>query len=183
MPTLPAVLADATSYAERMFRYFSLDLLENEAVRKAYAEPTGKNDIQWEAQALSDAVEAAGGYPYFIQQCGFCICEQIVSPGTITASELLAGVALARDEIDRGLYRSRWDRATPKGKEFMRAMAEDSIPSKLSDLAQRMGKGKPSDLSVLRDRLIHDGLIYSPERGFVAFTVPGMGDYIKRRSE
>lgn len=180
LPTLPAVLADATSYAERMFRYYSLDLLTEEAVRKAYVEPTAKNEIQWEERALTDAIDAASGYPYFIQQCGFCICEQIVPPGIVTMSELLAGVALARDEVDRGLYRSRWDRATPKGKEMMRAMAEDNAPSKLSDIAQRMGKRKPSDLSVLRDRLIHDGLIYAPERGYLAFTVPGMGDYIKR---
>lgn len=180
LPTLPAVLADATSYAERMFRYYSLDLLTEEAVQEAYREPTDRNDVQWEHQALAYAVEAASGYPYFIQQCGFCICEQIDAPGTITTTTALAGVALARDEVDRGLYRSRWDRATPRGKEMMRAMAEDDVPSQLNDLAKRMGKKKPSDLSVLRDRLIRDGLVYSPERGYLAFTVPGMNEYIKR---
>lgn len=183
LPTLPAVLADATSYAERMFRFYSLDLLSEEAVRKAYVEPTEKNMIKWENESLEAAIQAAGGYPYFIQQCGFCICEQIDFPGTITKSELLAGIALAQDEIDRGLYRSRWDRATPKGKEMMRAMAEDEVPSKLSDVADRMGKKQPSDLSVLRDRLIHDGLIYSPKRGYIAFTVPGMNAFIKRCSD
>lgn len=183
LPTLPAVLAEAASYAERMFRYYSLNLLTHEAVREAYVEPTDKSDIQWEERALANAIEAASGYPYFIQQCGFCICEQIDPPGTITMSEILSGIALARDEIDRGLYRSRWDRATPKGKELMRAMAEDDTFSKLSDLASRMGKRQPSDLSVLRDRLINDGLVYAPERGYLSFTVPGMGDYIKRCPE
>lgn len=65
----------------------------------------------------------------------------------------------------------------------MRAMAEDDAPSQLSDLAKRMGKKKPSDLSVLRERLIRDGLIYSPVRGYLAFTVPGMSEYIKRCPE
>ena len=183
LPTLPAVLADATSYAERMYRYYTLDLLKDEAAQKAFSEPTERHDIQWESQTLSKAVDAASGYPYFIQHCGFCICEQIEAPGTITSAELVAGIALARDEVDRGLYRSRWDRATPKGKEMMRAMAEDDEPSRLSDVAQRMGKKKQGDLSVLRDRLIQDGLIYSPERGYVAFTVPGMSDYIRRCAE
>jgi hypothetical protein len=31
-----------------------------------------------------------------------------------------------------------------------------------------------------RDRLIDDGLIYSPARGQVAFTVPGFAGYIRR---
>lgn len=97
--------------------------------------------------------------------------------------ETLAGIELAREELSRGLYRSRWGRATAQGKEFMRAMAQDEGPSKISEIARRMGKGDPSSLSVLRDRLIKDGLIYSPERGLVAFTVPGMDGFINRCGE
>ena len=183
LPTLPAVLAEATSYAERMYQYFSLDLLVSEAVREAYVEPTEKSGMTWEEDAINEAVNAAGGYPYFIQQCGFCICEQIGIAATITPEDATAGIQLAKEELDRGLYRSRWDRATPKGKEMMIAMANDSEASKLSDVALRMGKSKASDLSVLRDRLISDGLIYSPERGYVAFTAPGMNEFVKRCEE
>lgn len=46
-----------------------------------------------------------------------------------------------------------------------------------------MGKKSANGLSVLRDRLVRDGLIYAPERGYVAFTVPGMADYIERAEE
>jgi hypothetical protein len=35
-------------------------------------------------------------------------------------------------------------------------------------------------VSPIRKRLIDDGLIYSPSRGQVAFTVPGFADYIRR---
>ena len=180
LPTLPAVLAEATSYAERMYQYFSLDLLVTEAVREAYVEPTEKSGMTWEEDAINEAVNAAGGYPYFIQQCGFCICEQIGTATEITTEEATTGIQLAKEELDRGLYRSRWDRATPKGKEMMIAMASGAETSKLSDVALRMGKSKASDLSVLRDRLISDGLIYSPERGYVAFTAPGMDEFVKR---
>ncbi|WP_449314924.1 ATP-binding protein [Rubneribacter sp.] len=183
LPTLPAVLADATSYAERMFAYHSLELLSDDAVRDAYIEPTAKDGIRWEENALAAAIEAAGGYPYFIQQCGFCICEQIEAPGIVTSVETAAGIALAKNELDRGLYRSRWDRTTRAGRAMMRAMASAGSPIKLSDLAQQMGKRRISDLSVIRDKLIHDGLIYAPERGHVTFTVPGMDDFILRCSE
>lgn len=181
LPTLPAVLAEASSYAERMYRFYTLGTLDNEAAKAAYVEPGVKCGVQWEQDALTAAVKAAAGYPYFIQQCGFCICEQIEPPAHITEAEVLTGIALAQDELDRGLYRSRWDRATAKGKEFMQAMALDEGPSQLGDLAVRMGKKSVSGLSVLRDRLISDGLIYASGRGYVSFTVPGMRDYINRR--
>ncbi len=64
----------------------------------------------------------------------------------------------------------------------MAAMAVDTGPSPVADLAARMGKQKPSDLSVSRDALIKKGLIYAPRRGFLGFTVPLMADYIQRQT-
>ena len=183
LPTLPAVLAEATNYAERMYQFYSLDLLKDDAVRDAYTEPTLKSNITWNENALNDAIGAAAGYPYFIQQCGFCICEQVTPPCKIDVSVSNIGIQLAKEELDRGLYRSRWDRATPMGKEMMTCMAQDNEMSKLSDVAKRMGKNKASDLSVLRNKLITDGLIYSPKRGYVAFTAPRMNDFINRHNE
>jgi hypothetical protein len=61
-------------------------------------------------------------------------------------------------------------------------MAEDGgRPSSIQDLVARTGKSRPSDLSVSRGELIKNGHIYAPDRGFVAFTVPGMSDFIRRR--
>lgn len=44
--------------------------------------------------------------------------------------------------------------------------------------AQTFGASRAA--SPIRDRLIEDGLIYSPRRGQVAFTVPGFADYVRR---
>lgn len=183
LPTLPSVLADASSYAERLYRYYTLDPLSDKSSGKALVEPVAGQGMAWSPEALGLVVQEAAGYPYFIQQCGFSICEQVDGPIELTMVETLAGIELAREELSRGLYRSRWGRATAQGKEFMRAMAQDEGPSKISEIARRMGKGDPSSLSVLRDRLIKDGLIYSPERGLVAFTVPGMDGFINRCGE
>ncbi len=38
-----------------------------------------------------------------------------------------------------------------------------------------------SDLSVARNELIKKGLVYAPERGLLAFTVPGMHQFIARQ--
>ena len=41
---------------------------------------------------------------------------------------------------------------------------------------------RPSDVSVARDQLIKKGLLYAPDRGTIAFTVPGMAEFIARQT-
>jgi len=47
-------------------------------------------------------------------------------------------------------------------------------PVAIADLAKAMGKRQVSDLSVARNEVIKKGLLYAPERGWLAFAVPGM---------
>jgi hypothetical protein len=48
-------------------------------------------------------------------------------------------------------------------------------------LAIAMGKRRVSDLSVARNEVVKKGLLYAPERGWLAFTVPGMHTFIARQ--
>jgi hypothetical protein len=50
-----------------------------------------------------------------------------------------------------------------------------SVPT--ADVAATLGK-KPQSLSPARDALLKKGLIYSGERGRIAFTVPHFGRYL-----
>lgn len=180
LPTLPSVLAKASSYAERMYRYYSLDALDEDSARRALTEPVLKHGWIWDDDALQAVIDVAEGYPFFIQQCGFSICEERVDAGPIDTLLAEIGIERALEEFDRGIYRSRWDRTTPRGRDFMIAMSEDSTMSLLSEVATRMGKRSQSDVSVLRDTLMKSGLIYVPDRGYVAFTIPGMKGFIER---
>ena len=51
-----------------------------------------------------------------------------------------------------------------------------SVPT--ADVAASLGK-KPQSLSPARDALLKKGLIYSGERGRIAFTVPHFGRYLR----
>ena len=53
-----------------------------------------------------------------------------------------------------------------------------SVPT--ADVAAVLGK-KPQSLSPARDALLKKGLIYSGERGRIAFTVPHFGRYLRER--
>lgn len=178
LPSLPAQLADATSYAERLYDYRSIGLLGSAAAADALTGPTLALDVAWEPDALADALEIAKGYPYFLQSVGKHVWDAAVrSP--ITRDDVAVGGAQARLEVDAGLYRSRWERATPAQRELMRAIADlgRGVAVAIGEVAASMGK-QVSDLSVARRELIKKGLVYAPERGILAFTVPGMHTFI-----
>lgn len=179
LPSLPAQLADAASYAERLYDYQPIGLLETSDVRTALLEPAFERDATWEEDALDLAIDMARGYPYFVQAIGKHVWD--IAPGPrIQVEDVEAGGALARDEIDAGLYRSRWERATVAQRQMLKGMAElnGDSPVVIGELASSLGKNRTSDLSVARRDLIGKGLVYAPERGLIAFTVPGMSEFI-----
>lgn len=182
LPSLPAQLAEATSYAERLFEYRTVGLLDEASSRRALIVPAEHLGVGWDDDGLVVAMAAARGYPYLLQAIGKHVWDNAVrSP--ITLDDVEVGLRQARREVDDGLYRSRWERATPAQRDLLRALAplcgDGSAP--VSDVAAQMGKARTSDISVARNELIKKGLLYAPERGLLAFTVPGMEDFISRQ--
>lgn len=179
LPSLPAQLADAGSYAERLYAYQPVGLLADEPVETALTEPCRVQGASWDEDALAAALELAQGYPYFVQAIGKHVWD--LAPGPqIHLEDVAEGGRLARDEIDAGLYRSRWERATAAQRRLLRGMAELGGEGSVEtgELAVHLGKSRTSDLSVARGELIKKGLVYAPERGLVAFTVPGMAEFV-----
>jgi DNA-binding IscR family transcriptional regulator len=65
----------------------------------------------------------------------------------------------------------------------MRAMADLAVHSDdgavaTADIARTLSR-RPQSLSPARDGLIKKGLVYSSERGTVAFTVPHFGKFLR----
>ncbi len=183
LPSLPAQLAEATSYAERLYEYRGIGLLDASAARSALVTPTADRSVEWREDALHEALELASGYPYFLQAVGKHVWD-VAQRSPISSEDVRIGSELARREVDEGLYRSRWERATPGQRELLRALARlgGEQAASVAELAQSLGKKQVSHLSVARDELIKKGLVFAPERGMLAFTVPGMSDFIMRQA-
>jgi hypothetical protein len=182
LPSLPAQMADATSYAERLYDYRMVGLLDAAGAAAALTGPTLPYGVVWEPDALQAALAIAGGYPYFLQEVGKHVWDSARS-ATINLDDVSVGGEFARREVDEGLYRSRWERATPAQRQLLRAMGElgGDSPVAIADLVTALGKRRVSDLSVARNEVIKKGLLYAPERGQLAFTVPGMHTFIARQ--
>jgi hypothetical protein len=189
LPHLPAVLSASKSYSERLFRYQRIDRLTREAADRALVAPAHDEDAGYDADALAAMYAATGGYPYFIQAYGKAVWD-VAPHSPITAADVAVAAPEAEAELAVGFFGSRFERATPGEREYLRAMADaavaldeggdelDAIASvPTADVAAVLGK-KPQSLSPARDALLKKGLIYSGERGRIAFTVPHFGRYL-----
>lgn len=182
LPNLPTTLSTTRTYAERLFDYRTIGPLDLEAARYAFARPARKMGAEFEEEALKRVVEASGRYPYFIQEFGKAIWE--AAPSTpFTPEDADIAVQNGWQQLDAGFFPARWGRATKKERAYMRAMAVDGDEwSSTSEVATRQGV-TIGGLGPTRAQLISKGLIYSPEYGKVAFTVPGMAGFISRQHE
>jgi AAA ATPase domain len=178
LPHLPSVLSASKSYSERLFRYTRIDRLDREAADLALLAPAQREDVTFTADALDALYAAADGYPYFVQAYGK-VTWDVAASSPVTVADVSVAAPQAEGELAVGFFGSRYERATPAEREYMRAMAatgDEPVPT--SVVADELGR-KPSSLSPARDALIKKGLIYSSERGLIAFTVPHFGKFLR----
>jgi AAA ATPase domain len=187
LPHLPAVLSASKSYSERLFRYARIDRLDRPAADRALRAPAIDEDADWSDEALTEMYAATGGYPYFVQAYGKAAWD-VAPRAPVTADDVRVATPEAEAELAVGFFGSRYERATPAEREYLRAMAdlgaaddaaEPDIALSTAAVADLLGR-KPQSLSPARDGLIKKGLIYSGERGRIAFTVPHFGRYLRR---
>ncbi|WP_426243199.1 AAA family ATPase [Nocardioides sp. LHG3406-4] len=189
LPHLPAVLSASKSYSERLFTYQRIDRLGRDAADLALTAPAAGEDASFEDDALAAMYAVTGGYPYFIQAYGKAVWD-LAPRSPITAADVSVAAPEAEAELAVGFFGSRFERATPGERDYLRAMASvasgldeplddaDSVPT--AAVAAVLGK-KPQSLSPARDSLLKKGLIYSAERGRIAFTVPHFGRYLREQ--
>lgn len=181
LPSLPQTLAEAKSYSER-FHYSVIEKLDSEAAREAILKPARDENVDWREDALDHVVTASGRYPYFIQQFG----QETWNAATGAAIEFedaRVGVATGQGQLDNGFFRARWDRTTAAEKQYLRAMCPEGDNGVGSgEVASRLNRETRS-LGPARKSLISKGMIYAPDHGVVAFTVPGMAGFIARQHD
>jgi AAA ATPase domain len=178
LPHLPSVLSASKSYSERLFSYVRIDRLEREAADLALIAPARREGVEFKPAALDALYRAADGYPYFVQAYGK-VTWDVATQSPVTAQDVAVAAPEAGSELAVGFFGSRYERATPAEREYMRAMAalgDQPVPT--SRVADELSR-KPSSVSPARDALIKKGLIYSSERGLIAFTVPHFGRFLR----
>ena len=206
LPHLPVALAASKSYAERLFRYVVVDRLPRDMADRAVLVPAASEGVDYAPAALDELYDLTDGYPYFVQAYAHVTWDSAVG-SPIRLSDVRAAAPEAEVELATGFFGARFDRATPAEREYMRAMADLAVPPgpsevEVSDCPEgpegpgaghrdapvstaeiaRLLERRPQSLSPARDGLIKKGLVFSGERGTVAFTVPHFGRFLRAQA-
>lgn len=107
--------------------------------------------------------------------------QYVVADGpNITLQDVNEATTLVTAALDEGFFRVRFDRLTPSGKRYLRAMAElGPGPHRSGDIAGVLKRAVQSVFPT-RAQLIRKGMIWSPSHGDTDFTVPLFDGFMRR---
>jgi hypothetical protein len=179
LPQLRGRMGRAKSYAERLFDFPEIGPLKPDAARIAIIRPTEDNGVKINADALEFIVKKTQGYPYFLQEWGKHAWDAAPqSPISRHDVEVASKSVIAA--LDESFFRVRFDRLTPAEKKYLRAMAElGAGPHRSGDIAGQLNR-EVTALGPTRNQLISKGMIWSPNHGDTAFTVPLFDQFMHR---
>lgn len=179
LPQLVGLTGRSKSYAERLFDFPEVGPLNVEDASEALQEPLRDAGGLFSEPALLLILEQTEGYPYFLQEWGYQAWN--ISPTLqIDTSSAEQACKRAVERLDESFFRVRFDRLTPREKDYLRAMAEMGPgPHRSGDIAEKLGVVVQT-VAPLRSGLIKKGMIYSPAHGDTAFTVPLFDQFMRR---
>lgn len=179
LPQLMGLAGEAKSYAERLFDYPQVGPLPMAAAKDAVRAPVLREGVGINEDALTLIAEKTKGYPYFLQEWGFNAWK-VAKKAPITAADARLATAESLRHLDTGFFRVRLDRLTPREKDYMRAMAElGPGPHRSGEIAEELSMDV-TKAGPLRNGLIKKGMIFSPQHGDTAFTVPMFDEFMRR---
>jgi len=179
LPQLRGRMGRAKSYAERLFDFPEIGPLAPPEAEVAISKPLAALNVSAEPAALQRIILETRGYPYFLQEWGKHAWD-VATESPITVSDVETGSREAIAALDESFFRVRFDRLTPVEKRYLRAMADIGPgPHRSGDVAQHLGR-KVTSLGPTRNQLISKGMIWSPNHGDTAFTVPLFDEFMRR---
>jgi hypothetical protein len=179
LPDLRVRLWSAKPYADRLFSYGELGRLPDPAARVALVGPAVAHGVDYEEAAARQVVTEAAGYPYFLQEYGRALWDYAES-SPITLDDLDGVRGLVRETLAHSFFGTRFEMATDAEQRYLAAMSSlGEGPFPVAAVAQAFGVDDQRRVSMQRDALIQKGLIWSPRRGRVDFTVPLFANYLR----
>ncbi len=179
-PEMIKMLYKEKTYVERLFIFPKLEMLTEKDVAIAIAEPGKKVGLSFTDGALKEIYNITEGYPYFVQQYGQILCNQISTDTNITETFVKNILGKYYEELDKNFYMVRFTERGALEKECLIAMAQAEIlPCNISFIAKMTNK-TTKQIAPTLSRLKNKGLISFENINEIDYTVPGFPGYIKR---
>lgn len=148
-----------------------------EEVRTALEKTTEQVGVSWTPQALDIATKATGGYPFMIQLVGQHAFRNYTG-NAIDEEAVSRGVGAARRKLGQLVHEPSIADLSEVDRTFLIAMSTDDGPSRMSDIATRMGVDAQY-AGQYRKRLIDAEMIRPTGHGFVDYELPYMREYLR----
>ncbi len=179
LPQLVGLAGKSKSYAERLFTYPEIGPLSQQDAATALQQPADSQGVRFTPEALSEVYRMTQGYPYLLQEWGYQSWN-LASQSPITLEDIHRTTDSSTRRLDQSFFRVRFDRLTPREKDYLCALSELGPGNQRSgDVADHLGV-KVQSIAPLRSSLIKKGMIYSPAHGDTAFTVPLFDQFMRR---
>ncbi len=179
LPQLVGLTGRSKSYAERLFDFPRIGPLDMPDMIAAIRSPTESQGVKITDEALDEIALQTQGYPYFLQEWGYQAWN-IAEKSPIDIADIKKATKESIRRLDESFFRVRFDRLTPREKEYLYALAILGEGAQRSgDIAEKL-QVSPQAVAPIRNNLIKKGMIYSPAHGDTDFTVPLFGDFMKR---
>lgn len=176
---LVGLAGKAKSYAERLFTYPPVGALPESDAAEALNKPVRDQGVEFEPEAVDAIIRIARGYPYFLQEWGYETWNYAQS-SPIRLADVKGVTPEVIRKLDENFFRVRFDRLKAGERKYLRAMAElGPGPYRSGEITKVLGATAQS-LAPVRAKLITKGMIYSPDHGDIAFTVPLFDEFMKR---
>lgn len=181
LPHTPTTLRQAgVTHPDRLFLLETLPVALSPAdAAFAVVEPARQAGVGWHPDAVEAVVAASNGYPAHLQHFAHTTWQVARGPH-IEAADAQVALPLAHDEISRRTLGPRWDTMPDRQMEYLAALALQGVRATSNSVARSLGRTL-SEVSSVRDDLIREGDIYSPQRGHVALTMPTFRSFILAR--
>ena len=179
LPQLVGLAGKSKSYAERLFTYPEVGALSMADAAQALQGPVTSQGVSFTPEALAEVYRVTQGYPYFLQEWGYQSWN-LADHSPISLALIEQTTISSTERLDSSFFRVRFDRLTPREKDYLCALAEMGTGNQRSGGVAELLGVKVQTIAPLRSSLIKKGMIYSPAHGDTAFTVPLFDQFMLR---
>lgn len=172
---------DVLTFLRRADRH-ALGPVRSSDVERGLREPIETAGRSVDPVALAVMVEGARGYPFLLQLVGAQTWRRNPDAPMISVADAEQGVVHARRRLATLVHEPALAGVSDVDRDFLAAMARDDGPSRMADIAARLG-ADVNYVSQYRLRLIAAELIDSKRRGFVDFALPYLREYLREHGD
>lgn len=178
--SLDALLAEEHTTFLRRSREVEFQRLSAPETSRVFVETAGLGGRRIESDALKKLVSLSQGYPYLVQLAGDYAWRNDPTSPAITLADAVVAHDKAIKAVESRVISRVFGDLSDVDQKFLTAMAENDDRTKVADIVKQMGVSD-AYVQVYKKRLIESGYVHAAGRGYVQFSLPYLGAYIRRQ--